>query len=191
VSTRARSERGFTLPELLVAITILGIIMGAIGAMIVTAFRTTSTVSSELNASRGPKMVSRYWVPDVEQARDVLVGAGECGSGDDPIVTLRSPVYSSAFDDPNPLAPAGLRVVTYWETTSGTRRQLVRAVCDGTAGARTIPVVADLDSPAPAVSAGAPTDPVSITVHVPDLSQGDEVYDFTVAAARRVTEVGS
>ena len=76
---RRRSDEGFTLPELLVAITILGIIMVAIGAMITTSFRTSTMVSAELQGSRGPKVVSRYWVPDVEQAETVTPGGGGCG----------------------------------------------------------------------------------------------------------------
>ncbi|MGZ6928685.1 MAG: PulJ/GspJ family protein, partial [Acidimicrobiia bacterium] len=81
---------GFTLTELLVAITILGIIMGAIGAMITTAFRTSSTVSSELNGSRGPKSVSQYWVPDVERAETVELKSGGCGDTGSAIVTFVS-----------------------------------------------------------------------------------------------------
>ena len=76
------------------AITILGIIMVAIGAMITTSFRTSSIVSAELQGSRGPKVVSRYWVPDVEQAEDRRRTPAPCGAGTNAVATFVSHVVA-------------------------------------------------------------------------------------------------
>src|SRR4051794_2099921 len=128
--TGHRDDRGFTLPELLVAITLLGVIMVAIGTMITTSFRTTSIVQSQLTASRGPKMTSRYWVPDVESADAVNdPSAARCGSGDEHIATLTWNQESSTIDELDvPAADGPVQTVTWWRK-NGARTQLVRDLC--------------------------------------------------------------
>ncbi|MGZ6888056.1 MAG: PulJ/GspJ family protein [Acidimicrobiia bacterium] len=183
---RRRSDTGFTLTELLVAITILGIIMGAIGAMITTAFRTSSTVSSELSGSRGPKVVSRYWVPDVEQAAVVQDGGG-CGSGS-PVVTFTSLEFGTTVDAPDQPADAGSqRVITWAETAFGSRDQLVRYTCVGGSLTDTTVVVADLDGTPKVDVPVVPDRKAVIHVTVPDHSAQSKQYEFEVAATQQVT----
>jgi prepilin-type N-terminal cleavage/methylation domain-containing protein len=189
---RRRPAEGFTLPELLVAITILGIIMGAIGAMITTAFRTSSIVSAQLNASRGPKVVSRYWVPDVESATGIDADA-PCGGGpaDQAVVTFSWPEDVAPVDQPDQVATDGpLHVVTWWVHQNGARSQLLRSVCAGgsTATPSTLPVVADL-SGVPAVE---PSDPSTsrrhtIMVTVPERGAKDDQFEFSVGATQQTT----
>jgi prepilin-type N-terminal cleavage/methylation domain-containing protein len=178
-------ERGFTLPELLVAITILGIIMVAIGAMITTAFRTTETVGDQLNASRGPKVVSRYWVPDVESAVDVGDAAALCGSGDTAIARLawiREPSTIATVDADPAAGPTPAIAVTWWQR-NGARTQLVRQECvDGAVDDTTV-VVADLDAAA-LESAGRVQ---TLRVTVPDESRGEKTFEFSVAARQQVS----
>ncbi|MEP6625189.1 MAG: type II secretion system protein, partial [Acidimicrobiia bacterium] len=140
-----RSEDGFTLPELLVAITILGIIIVAIGAMITTSFRTTTLVSAELQGSRGPKVVSRYWIPDAEQAKTVDTSA-PCGTGTTVVATFHSDIAPSAFTSPTDIGDGGPRTITWWEV-AGPRDQLVRRVCDGSGAPKSLTVVSDLKGP--------------------------------------------
>jgi prepilin-type N-terminal cleavage/methylation domain-containing protein len=181
-------ERGFTLPELLVAITILGIIMVAIGAMIVTAFRTTTIVGAQLNASRGPKIVSRYWVPDVESATTVDQ-AGPCGSGGHAVVTLAWPDDAATVDTPDVAAVDGpMHVVTWW-VNDGRRQQMVRNVCanGSPTPTNTTTVVADLAG-VPNVDTPTGTGRVyTINVTVPDKSAADKKFDFSVGARQQVT----
>jgi prepilin-type N-terminal cleavage/methylation domain-containing protein len=190
---RAPSESGFTLPELLVAITILGIIMVAIGAMITTSFRTSETVSAELQGSRGPKVVSRYWVPDVEQADTVTKGGIGCVREGSRIATIVSHVFPSAFDpgaDPGDTAGQD-RTIAWSVVTNGPRIQLVRDVCDGaTPGARTI-VVSDLKSDASASVDDSLPPRFTISVTVPDKSRTNNEYTFTVTAMSQVTTTGT
>ena len=187
MTARRDRERGFTLVELLVAIAILGIIMVAIGAMIATAFRTTATVSDRLTASRGPKMVSRYWLPDVESAETIASGAG-CApaSGSQPVATFTWPEDPSTVDtpdaDPNVVAP--VRTVT-WSYHPGTRNQLVRTSCLDGALTRSLVVVADV-SEVPTVESVTPTRHV-LSVTVPDHSEKDKTLTFTVGARQAVT----
>lgn len=180
------SDDGFTLPELLVAITILGIIMVAIGAMITTSFRTSTTVSAELQGSRGPKVVSRYWVPDVEQANTVDL-APRCGTGDTRIVTLGSPVYVSAFDHPDQSATEATRSITWWVATNGQRVQLVRWVCDPDAAPKSNVVVSDLKPATPPVVTPHDGQRLTISVTVPDRSRTNDEYTFEVTGQSQIT----
>jgi prepilin-type N-terminal cleavage/methylation domain-containing protein len=182
-----RSSDGFTLTELLVAITILGIIMVVIGAMITTAFRTSTTVSAELQGSRGPKVVSRYWVPDVEQAETVDQVA-PCGGGT-AIVTFGSPILVSAFDHPDQATTATTRTISWSTEPQGARTQLVRYECEGTGAAQRLVVVSDLTTTAanPAVSTNGTR--ATITVTVPDRSRTNKVYTFDVTGMAQSTTV--
>ncbi len=186
--SRRRSERGFTLPELLVAITILGIIMGAIGAMITTAFRTSSTVSARLTASRGPKVVSRYWVPDVESATEIALGSATCPSGGQAVVSFSWTEDAAPVDLQDQLAvPGPTRRVTWSVQQFGARSQLIRSVCAGGSGAptSTLPVVADLKG-IPTVASPTSTRHV-ITVTVPERGAKDDEFEFSVGATQRTT----
>jgi prepilin-type N-terminal cleavage/methylation domain-containing protein len=186
-----RGDQGFTLPELLVAITILGIIMVAIGSMIVTSFRTTATVGDRLSASRGPKMVSRYWGPDVESAEEVAT-TGQCGTGSNIVATfawrLNADVLSrqdAAPDDP----PPPVRIVTWWEQ-AGTRERLIRASCTGGDVSDTI-AVPDDTTVVVADLAGVPEKTeydrrVTISVTVPDKSSKNDEFEFSVTGYRQV-----
>lgn len=180
---RRSAESGFTLVELLVAITILGIIMGAIGAMIATAFRTTTTVSDELNASRGPKLVARYWPADVENAVAVQPGGGGCGGT--AVVTFQmASVPDPGTTEPTTAASDADTTVTYAVVADGGRQQLRRFVC-GTSDTST--VVPDLDG-TPTVEQSA-TDPGrwTIAATVPDRSQTSGQFQFEVSGTQQVT----
>lgn len=182
----SRDEQGFTLVELLVAITILGIIMVAIGAMITTAFRTTTIVSNRLDASRAPKLVATYWVPDVEGAEAANVDAGGCGSDGTPLVTFEWTKYPSVVaTDAPPLVPLEPNASATWAiVTRGARTQVVRSECDGINVIRTATVVPDVGTDSVDV------DPTGfrITVSVPDRNNADKQFHFTVDGAREATQ---
>jgi prepilin-type N-terminal cleavage/methylation domain-containing protein len=183
-----RREGGFTLVELIVAITILGIIMGAIGAMIITAFRTSTTVSDELNGSRGPKLVARYWTPDVENATEVLPGAGGCGPAGSAVVTFKSAsVTDPGTTEPSDPPTAPDTTVTWAVVHNGSRTQLRRFVCGpGVNGAAT--TVPELGGTTPTVEqVGTGPGRWVLKVTVPDRSQSAETFDFEVSGTQQVT----
>lgn len=192
-----RDELGFTLTELLVAITLLGIIMAAIGAMIVTAFRTTTIVNNRLEGSRAPKLVSTYWVPDVEGATGVLVGggAGNCPAppgATSVLVTFTWQQFPSQVAVDAPVADAGVLAAATWsERTFGTRKQVVRVACTGAAVTATAVVIPDLGADGVSVNPDdASSDHFEIDVNVPDRNEPNDQYHFTVDATR-VTQVPS
>ena len=180
---RARAsdgERGFTLVELLVAITILGIIMVAIGAMITTAFRTTTIVSNRLNASRAPKLVATYWGPDVAGAGQVNLDAEGCGTGGTPLVTFGWTKFPStvAADAPDPDFGKTPASATWAVVTRGVRTQVVRRACVGTSirAATVVPDVAAGDVEVTQPQTGM----YRITVAVPDRNNADKKFHFEV-----------
>jgi len=185
-----RPDDGFTLPELLVAITILGIIMIAIGTMITTSFTTSRTVSEQLQGSRAPKMTSRYWIPDAEQATSFSTGGG-CGGGT-PVATFTSPVYASAFDDATKSGsqPDSTRTITWSTVQNGRRNQLVRTVCDGSSPQTPTVIVSELATSG--TSTTSATNPTAgryvLSVVVPDRSgKSDGTYTFDIAGTSQVT----
>jgi prepilin-type N-terminal cleavage/methylation domain-containing protein len=115
-----RRERGFTLPEVIMAVTILGIIGATIAAVITAAFSTTTGVRERYDASRAAKQASVYWTPDVGSAEALNPGGTICGSGVGPgardLVTFRWTEYPSvtATASPDPDAPGTARIATWW-----------------------------------------------------------------------------
>ncbi len=182
-----RTDDGFTLPELLVAMVILGIIMVAIGAMITTSFRTTPLVSTELQGSRGPKVVSRYWIPDAEQAKAVDANGG-CGTGTTVVANFTSDMDPSAFTTTDATTGIAQRTITWWEVV-GSRDQLVRRVCEGAGAAKSLIVVSDLEGPPTLDSTAAPR--FTIEVSVPDRTRVDKKYSFKVTGVSQLTTTTS
>ena len=75
-------ERGVSLVELLIAISITGIIMVPIGGAIFFGFRATSGTQTRLEQSNHANVLASYFVPDVQGAVTVAKGATDsaaCG----------------------------------------------------------------------------------------------------------------
>jgi prepilin-type N-terminal cleavage/methylation domain-containing protein len=65
-------ERGFTLVELLVAISVLGVIMGPLCASLIIGLRTTSDSQQRLVEARGAELTSHYFPFDVASATNII-----------------------------------------------------------------------------------------------------------------------
>ena len=147
--TSRRRERGFTLVELLVAITILGIISGAIVATATVLSRSTSLASGRLTQSRGPKLVGVDWTRDVNTSEVVDPAGVRCGTEGTELATFE-------WNDPTQSADIA-QVVTWATVPSGTTTQLVRVRCSSdaltTLTARTV-VAPEIAAPPTAVQCG-------------------------------------
>lgn len=126
---RRAGARGFTLVELLIAVTILGVISIGITMTFTVLARTTDGTQARLTQSRGPKLVGVYWMPDVNSSETVNPTGTVCGSVGTPLVTF-------LWNDER----YGTLVATWSTNTAGSTTSLVRTRCTVTDGVVSSPV---------------------------------------------------
>jgi prepilin-type N-terminal cleavage/methylation domain-containing protein len=113
---RHRAERGFTLLELLVVITVLPLVVGAIAIALLSVFKLQTTVSSRISGSGNAQIVSSNFVRDVQSAALLTTeSAPQCGTSGTEVLGLS---WS-----------ASQTVVAYVELPEGTGNSLFRRVC--------------------------------------------------------------
>lgn len=128
---RFRNEEGFTLPELLVAITILGLIAGPLSAAVISFLLNGAKVGARLNESKDQQIAAAYWQQDVSSvgrrdssgapANALNIDADNCGTpGSSKIITMSWVKYE--LDGGSTIAR-----VTYSTAEQGTH--LVRTTC--------------------------------------------------------------
>lgn len=173
----SRDDAGFTLPEVLVAITVTAVLMPVLFATFVTALKTTDASVEQIAASHAATLSANYFVPDVQSAESIsLVDEPDCKapSGSNRRLTLKSSTASAAVY-------TGYAVVTGAETT------LVRYKCVGTS--RSEVTVAHDVSGVP--TATCPLDPGAACVEnsrrvlLTVVDAGG--YEFKLDATRRTT----
>lgn len=65
VTTSGRGDAGFTLVELLIAITVIGIVTVPLGNVLIAYFRNTDATTARLKESHDVQITSAYWAQDV------------------------------------------------------------------------------------------------------------------------------
>ncbi|MDQ1725570.1 MAG: hypothetical protein QOG52_2598 [Frankiaceae bacterium] len=73
-----RGDSGFTLAELLVSITIIGVVMGVMGQAIRMGYSTFSQTDQMLRDSHGKQMLAAYFTRDVQDATTADTTSGTC-----------------------------------------------------------------------------------------------------------------
>jgi prepilin-type N-terminal cleavage/methylation domain-containing protein len=116
-------ERGFTLIELTIAVTILGIMVVTLATVFTVMARTADQTEQRFTQSRGAKFAGIYWNPDVASSELVNPAGVRCGTAGTPLVTFRW------VDDWLPQT----QVSTWASTTGGSSWSLVRYLCDANA----------------------------------------------------------
>jgi len=132
-ASRARlgDERGFTLIELVIVVSILPIVIGGIAVGLVSIFSISGSASNRLSDSGDAQVVSAYFAKDVEGATQLTTDPNvtQCGTGTQ-LLGLESG-YSSQ-------PPVGYQTVISYVTApngSTTSQLLVRQVCSAGASA--------------------------------------------------------
>jgi prepilin-type N-terminal cleavage/methylation domain-containing protein len=137
-------ESGFTLVELLIVITILPLIVGALSAGLIAVFSLQSGVSSRLSHTADAQAVSANFERDIQGALQVTEQSTPgCGamSGATQLLGLESNQdLNSASSDPN--SGQYLTTISYLSVpvigASSTTYSLIRASCTGPANALTL-----------------------------------------------------
>lgn len=200
-----RTEEGFTLVELLVAVAILGIITVPLANVVIGAFHNTTDTSDRLELSHDAQISSSYFARDVAEVglrdwaavtansvpfkQSVQLGAAynaggyTCGSS-----TAVVRFLSDAWDPAVSQTDAKTNIVAYYLTPDG--RELHRVKCLGPSTTGTDVVLAHNVKPgsvavtcSSACEADAVPDQISLTFQVTRASVGD--YPITLTGQRR------
>lgn len=118
---RHEDGRGFTLVELLIVVTVLPLIIGAIAVALLATFRVQTGITDRLASSGDTQMVSATFYRDVQSASEITTSPDtlpRCGA--------HPPIMSLQW-----LEPSGLfTVVSYSVVTDGSSfHQLLRSLC--------------------------------------------------------------
>jgi prepilin-type N-terminal cleavage/methylation domain-containing protein len=186
--TEPRRQLGFTLPEVIMAVTILGIIAASIGAIITAAFSATTGVQERYDASRAAKQASLYWTPDVQSAEQIDPGP-VCSDGDGPapqaLVTFRRTDFAE------PTAATGTdHLVTWWLDDTDPAR-VVRRACAGGDVERTV-ITSQVAGPVAVEDCDDECTAPTLVAHVRDRPASSRapsepgVYRFAITANREV-----
>ena len=177
-----RDEDGFTLPELLVAIALLGIVVAALMSAVIVGLKTTTGTTDRLAASTDAQFTSTWFVTDVQAAEAINSGdpcALPSGSSS-ALVTLKSTTSAGTVLVGYAVVPA----------TSGEGRGLVRYKCvNGVRDAEHY-VARHLDTANPTVvctPSPCATTSKRVAITVTALDALDATYTYTLEGQRRVS----
>jgi prepilin-type N-terminal cleavage/methylation domain-containing protein len=139
---RRRGDHGFTLVEMLITVSILGMITLAIGSALVSFTKNTDATIERLGESHDAQITAAYFGQDVSSMglrsatapyafvqsvnADPLSKELACGSTGTPVVRL-------GWDDPTSATDSEQVRVAYVIQQVGGERQLHRLVCRGSA----------------------------------------------------------
>jgi len=122
MSARLRDDSGFTLAELLVAMTVAVLVMGAVGFTLVTILRTVGGAQDRVERTGDAGLVSYTFSRDVGSA-SAVVGGGTAACGDG---TLLATITTTNVRRASPTATRVARPVWYCVTAA---KQLMRHEC--------------------------------------------------------------
>ncbi|HEX7135202.1 MAG TPA: prepilin-type N-terminal cleavage/methylation domain-containing protein [Iamia sp.] len=125
-----RLDQGMTLVEILVAVILLGVVIGPLALGIEVSFRSTDTATATLDASLGRQRLASTFADDVasvDATGDNTSALSACESTPSAGGTLILNLNSTIVDPTT--SNLTTRRVSYWATGSGRTVGMVRAVC--------------------------------------------------------------
>lgn len=168
-----RRERGFTLVEVLVCITILGIVMVALCAAVMIGLRSTTNANVKFDESNAAQFTSLHYSSDVQGAEAVAVNdaTSSCGGA------AKLKLTSTNAD----------RIVAY-AVTGSTTYSLVRRVCSPASATPIETTLASNLTSANSVAASCNTGCTQVTLSVDQPgAPGIPDLDFTLVASPRIS----
>ncbi len=109
-SSKLGSEDGFTLMELVIALGIGTLFIGAIGTAFAIGLRTTEETANQVGEAAGAQIVGTWFLADVQSAEQI--GGDRCGVSPSDVVEVFT--RSTAVDPPQE------RYVVWWLDAAGT-----------------------------------------------------------------------
>jgi prepilin-type N-terminal cleavage/methylation domain-containing protein len=189
---RRKRDEGFTLIELMLSISILGVLMAALVGLLFATITADSRTKERLDGTRAEQFSAVYFGSDVQGATEVAQGQpARCGSGT-AVVELRGVTH-----DPMSLNER-VTISSYVFTTAvvdgATVGRLERRTCEAPASgvtyplspARTLIVARDLGPSAPSLSCPAACTATSKSMTL-TVSRNGADSPFTIVGTRRPT----
>lgn len=183
--TRLTDEAGMTLVEMMIAVSLLGVVIAPISAAFFLGFLETNSTRDRIADSSSAQLVSSFFLPDVQSAQSVALGGSTCA----PMGTVQ---LQMQWVDPK---TNDATVVSYLDVTNASgQHELHRATCLNGGPANTTLLVQHLASSgftaACTPSCAAPAT-VKATVKAKSQSPQEESsyspLEFSLEAMRRVT----
>ena len=119
-----RGEGGFSLPEVLVGVAILGIILGPLVAFFVTSVRSTREAEDRIDLSADAQRLGNAWTRDVQMVEPGGVNVPQCPPAEDENSTT---LVTFGWD----LDGATVKRATWALVGVDTEMSIVRRYCDG------------------------------------------------------------
>jgi prepilin-type N-terminal cleavage/methylation domain-containing protein len=140
VLNRRAGDVGFTLVELLIAVTVLGIMMSAVMGVMTVTMKSASVANTRLVESNDLRRATTYFAADVQGANSVATATTpKCGTG-----VLKVVVEFLGQDFADTTLAITTTVVSYVlvpvTDADGTRQELHRRVCTATTATPTYPL---------------------------------------------------
>jgi prepilin-type N-terminal cleavage/methylation domain-containing protein len=180
--SNAHRDRGLTLTEVLITITIVGIIMMVLSSATIVFLRNQGSASERIDETRGLQQLVNYLPGDVASAQMIKVHAGPdtCGTGGTPILHLS---WQEEFGD-----TISRDSVTY-RMFSGDGNRLTRFRCrDGSTTPTSQLDVAGMFSHLQVNSATFADGRVRISINYPETSNAPASRQTITAQSRNITE---
>jgi prepilin-type N-terminal cleavage/methylation domain-containing protein len=189
---RARfAESGFTLVELLMAVTILGIIVTPLGAAFFVALRTVDETSNRRASSHDAQLLSIYLPPDVQNASDAITTgftASTCTGVTASTIKLQ---LVASSNDTDYIDATDFNVVYFVQQTgtgSTATYELIRKTCVGTITSTVVGENLGATSPVAITrtpTSGTPLLRIAMQVTGATTPRDTTPYIFTVTARTR------
>jgi len=187
---RHRPQVGFTLIEVLITVTITGMIMSVIAMSCFVGIRTTTDQQRSLHQSNAEQLTANWFVADVQAACNPGLTVPTCARSPNPSTASGSACGSTALFTIDSLSSATASGADTTVAYVFQNSLLNRLSCPygSTSTASTVPLAANVTSAAvsyPASGSCAGQFQLTLTIAGSTLGNGTSDYSFTLCAQRR------
>src|SRR2546428_1992940 len=81
MTSHRRSESGFTLVEMLIAMAVMSLVIVAFYALITTLVRQWASMQGQMEVQQQPRIAAGRIMAEIRQSRDFVIGSGGNGLG--------------------------------------------------------------------------------------------------------------